>query len=130
MLAILYGEEEAYTIWFLTGYAYKAEFKDGYTETGSYSVKDGILTLTAKDGSKRTADENWNMAFGDELTAEIVKADFSDSVKVIGEFNLNDDSVLEITDDKQEALDLGVISSSIDNPQAFDILKAILPEEA
>lgn len=130
VLAILYGEEEAYTIWFLTGYAYKAEFKDGYTETGSYSVKDGILTLTAKDGSKRTADENWNMAFGDELTAEIVKADFSDSVKVIGEFNLNDDSVLEITDDKQEALDLGVISSSIDNPQAFDILKAILPEEA
>ena len=44
------------------------------------------------------------MAFGDELTAEIVKADFSDSVKVIGEFNLNDDSVLEITDDKQEAV--------------------------
>ena len=51
-------------------------------------------------------------------------------MKVIGEFNLNDDSVLEITDDKQEALDLGVISSTIDNPQAFDILKAILPEEA
>ena len=93
-------------------------------------MKGNILTLTAKDGSKRTADENWNMAFGDELTAEIVKADFSDSVKVIGEFNLNDDSVLEITDDKQEALDLGVISSTIDNPQAFDILKAILPEEA
>ena len=93
-------------------------------------MKDGILTLTAKDGSKRTVDENWNMAFGDALTAEIVKADFSDSVKVIGEFNLNDDGVLEITDDKQEALDLSVISSTIDNPQALEILKAILPEEA
>ena len=42
----------------------------------------------------------------------------------------NNNYLLEITDDKQEALDLGVIRSSIDNPQAFDILKAILPEEA
>ena len=32
--------------------------------------------------------------------------------------------------DKQEALDLSVISSTIDNLQALDILKAILPEEA
>ena len=130
MLAILYGEDDTYTIWFLTGYAYKAEFKDGYTESGSYSVKGGILTLTAKDGSKRTADGNWNMAFCDNLTAKIIKADFSDSVKIIGEFNLNEEGVLEITDDKKEALDLSVIRNTIDNPQAFDILKAILPEEA
>ena len=130
VLAILYGEDEAYTIWFLTGYAYKAEFKDGYTETGSYSVEGGILTLTAEGGNKRIPDSEWNMAFNEELTAAIVKADFSDSVKVIGEFNLNEDGVLEMTDEKDEALDLSVIRSTIDNPQAFDILKAILPEEA
>ena len=130
VVAILYGEDEAYTIWFLTGYAYKAEFKDGYTETGSYSVEGSILTLTAEGGSKRTPDSEWNMAFSDELTAAIVKADFSDSVKVIGEFNLNAEGTLEITDEKNEELDLSVIRSTIDNPQAFDILKAILPEEA
>ena len=69
------------------------------------------------------------MDFGDERFAEYVKADFSDSVKIIGEFNLNEEGNLEITDSELQALELSSISSYIDNPYAMEILKAILPDE-
>ena len=128
MLAIIYGENDAYTIWFLTGYQYRAEFKDGHTETGTYSVKNGSLELTEQKGEKRTLDNEWNMAFGEERKAEYVKADFSDSVRIIGEFNTDEDGVLKITNEKQEELNLETIRQDIDNEYAFEILKAILPE--
>ena len=107
---------------------YKAEFKDGYTESGTYSVKSGSLELTDQSGNKRTLDDGWNMSFGDERTAEYVKADFSDSVRIIGEFNTDEEGVLRITDEKQEELSLEEIRQDIDNEYAFEILKAILPD--
>ena len=128
MLAIIYGENDAYTIWFLSGYHYRAEFKDGHTETGSYTVKDGSLELTDQKGDKRTLDNEWNMAFGEERKAEYIKADFSDSVQIIGEFNTDEENVLRIEDDNKEPISLETIRQDIDNEYAFEILKAILPE--
>ena len=130
MIAIIYGEEEAYTIWFYTGYRYHAVFMDGYQEYGSYRVKDDELVLTDGKGNERVIDPEWNMAFGEDRTAESVKADFSDSVRIIGEFNLNNEGGFEITDNEMNPLKLAVIKGYIDNPYAFEILKAILPEDA
>lgn len=128
VLAIIYGEDEAYTIWFLTGYHYKAEFSDGFMETGTYSVKDGKLELTDHNGDKRVLDEEWNMAFGTERKAAYVLADFSDSVRIIGEFNTDEQKVLRIEDENEETISLETIRQGIDNEYAFEILKAILPE--
>ena len=129
VLAIVFGEDDAYTIWFLTGYNYRAEFKDGYTETGSYSVKDGKLALKNRAGEKRTIGEAWTMAFGGR-TAELVRADFSDSKRIVGEFDVNENGLLEIRNADGAALKLSSIRKKIDNTCAFDILKAILPDEA
>ena len=128
-MAIIFGEDDAYTIWFLTGYRYKAEFSDGYTETGSYSVKDGSLELHEKNGGQRIIEDRW-MDFGDARTAAILKADFSDSARIIGEFNENTDGQLVITDPDGQTIAVKDIKATIDNPYAYEILTAIVPEEA
>ena len=128
VLAILYGEDDAYTIWFMTGYAYKARFADSYTETGSYSVAGNALVLTAKGGEKRTPDGNWTMVFGENRPAAVMLADFSDSAKIIGEFNTDDAGVRVINDKAGNPRSLGAIQGIIDNPEAFRILKALLPQ--
>ena len=86
--------------------------------------------LTNGSGNERKLDENWNMPFDEERSAEYIKADFSDSVRIIGEFNQNDQGVLVITDKDMQALKISSVSGYIDNPYALEILKAILPEEA
>ena len=134
VVAILYGEkedgiEEDYIIWFMSGYGYKAKFKDGYTEYGTYRVKDDELILKARDGSERKITDRV-IAFDEERKAQIVKTDFSDSAKIIGEFNVNDENILEITDRELRALNLEAIHETIDNPYAWEILKAILTEKA
>lgn len=134
VVAVLYGEkedgiEEDYIIWFLSGYGYRAKFRDGYTEYGTYRVKDDELTLTARDGSERTVTDRV-IAFDEERKAEIVKTDFSDSARIIGEFNVNDEDILEITDRELKALSLPAIHETIENPYAWEILTAILTEKA
>ena len=134
VVAVLYGEkedgiEEDYIIWFLSGYGYRAKFRDGYTEYGTYRVKDDELTLTARDGSERTVTDRV-IAFDEERKAEIVKTDFSDSARIIGEFNVNDEDILEITDRELKALSLPAVHETIENPYAWEILTAILTEKA
>ena len=107
----------------------KAKFKDGYTEYGTYRVKDDELILKARDGSERKITDRV-IAFNEERKAQIVKTDFSDSAKIIGEFNVNDENILEITDRELRALNLEGIHETIDNPYAWEILKAILTEKA
>ena len=128
VLAILYGEDDAYTIWFMTGYAYKAQFSDGYTETGSYGVKDNALVLTAKSGEKRTPDGSWTIVFGENRPAAVMLADFSDSAKIVGEFNTDDSGVRVINDKAGNPRSLDAIRETINNPEAFRILKALLPQ--
>ena len=91
-------------------------------------MKDGSLELTDQKGDKRTLDNEWKMAFGEERKAEYVKADFSDSVKIIGEFNTDEENVLRVEDDNKEPISLETIRQDIDNEYAFEILKAILPD--
>ena len=67
------------------------------------------------------------MAFGEEKTAPYILADFSDSVKIIGEFNINEENALQITDENKEILRLESIRTGIDNMYAYEILEAILP---
>ena len=68
------------------------------------------------------------MIFSDERIADYVEADFSDSVRIIGEFNTDAEDVLKITDENQEELSLEKIRTGIDNKYAYEILEAILPE--
>ena len=128
ILAIIYGEDEAYTIWFTSGYSYKARFADGHTETGSYSVRGGTLELKSAESGRRTIIDR-KIAFGENREAELCKADFSDSVKIIGEFNMNEEGNLVITDGEGTGLSLAGIRSGIDNPYAYEILASIVKEE-
>ena len=88
----------------------------------------GKLELTDHNGDKRVLDEEWNMAFGTERKAAYVLADFSDSVRIIGKFNTDEQKVLRIEDENKETISLETIRQGIDNEYAFEILKAILPE--
>ena len=112
----------------MSGYGYKAKFKDGYTEYGTYRVKDDELILKARDGSERKITDRV-IAFDEERQAEIVETDFSDSAKIVGEFNVNEEDILEITDRELKALNLSAVHETIDNPYAWEILTAILTEK-
>ena len=127
VVAIIYGEGEEYTIWFLSGYGYHAEFINGSTENGTYSVDGNMLTLTSVDGVQRQLDTEWRMDFGNDKPADYIKADFSDSSKIIGEFNLNDQAILEIQDKDEHAIGMEEIEKTIDNRYALEILNSILP---
>ena len=104
-------------------------FKDSYEESGFYKVRDGQLILKNRQGNERVLNDEWNMEFTEERVADYVKADFSDSVRIIGEFNPNEQDLLEITDRDLEALEINSIRTYIDNPYAMEILESILPEE-
>ena len=65
----------------------------------------------------------------EERQAEIVETDFSDSAKIVGEFNVNEEDILEITDRELKALNLSAVHETIDNPYAWEILTAILTEK-
>ena len=84
--------------------------------------------LTAKSGNKRTLDGNWTMTFGKGRPAYVMLADFSDSAKIIGEFNTDDAGKHVINDSSGNPRSLGAIQGIIDNPEAFRILKALLPQ--
>ena len=99
----------------------------GYKETGTYNVKNGSLELTDQKGEKRTLDNEWKMTFTQEQMADYVKADFSDSAKIIGEFNTDTEGVLKIMDENRDELSLEKIRTGIDNKYAYEILTAILP---
>ena len=127
VIAIIYGEDEEYTIWFLSGYCYHAVFKDGTEEKGTYSVNGNVLVLSNKNGEECKLDNEWRMDFGKERKAEYIKADFSDSEKIIGEFNTNENGILEIQDETGNAISLNEIEKTINNRYALEILNAILP---
>ena len=98
---------------------------NGYTESGSYSVKGGSLALVSEQSGKRTIPGR-GIAFGDGLYAPVLKADFSYSARIIGEFNVNGEGTLVITDREGTALSLETIRAGINNPYAYEILAAIL----
>ena len=79
-------------------------------------------------GEKRTVDDSWNLVFGEERTAPVLLADFSDSAKIIGEFNTDEADVRVINDKDGNPRSLSSIQNNIDNPEAFRILKALLPQ--
>ena len=90
-------------------------------------MKNGSLELTDQKGEKRTLDNEWKMTFTQEQMADYVKADFSDSAKIIGEFNTDTEGVLKIMDENRDELSLEKIRTGIDNKYAYEILTAILP---
>ena len=55
-------------------------------------------------------------------------ADFSDSAKIVGEFNTDDSGVRVINDKAGNPRSLDAIRETINNPEAFRILKALLPQ--